>query len=63
MKSVKSVIAELLIVLAIFYVLGVAGGLEQNLISLPGAIARWAIALIVIFCAFCVADPCGKETK
>ena len=35
-------------IIAGLFILGIAGGLERNLISIPGALVAWAAAIIVI---------------
>lgn len=47
----KQLISCLVVVMTIFYILGVAGGLENELMTLGQACARWAVSLIVLVAA------------
>ena len=56
----KQFITTVIICVALFYILGVAGGLEQELLTFGQAVARWAVAIIIIMTSFAVAN---KEYK
>ncbi len=50
---------ELICIIAGLFIVGTAGGLEQGLVSIPGAMAAWAMAGAIIL----VTVLCGRRRR
>ena len=40
-------ITELVMGLSVLFIIGVAGGLEKGLLSIPGALIAWGVAAVI----------------